>query len=181
MKALQFMVQSVHQKVLMNDFPYRKQELLVGFHCFSLIPTTFYMLFTLRLFSPSERFIPVPGCDPPHFHLGIRNKSYYGNHQTTHQDCGDVLKVIFKWWRSVEDFRRMSYWLYWTCVMHEQLKEIELIRIIQSFIEDYELLMSYQCWMELILNKTHAWEIHLRVPLQDHWTGSWRSNCNWVR
>lgn len=55
--------------------------------------------------------------------------------------------------------------------MHEQLAEIELIHIIQSVIENNEPLMGYRYWMELILNKTHAWEIDSRVPLQGHFTG----------
>lgn len=61
------------------------------------------------------------------------------------------------------DFRRMSYWSHWSCVMHEQLEEIELIHIIQSFMEDNEPLMSYRYRMELILNRTHAWGINLSV------------------
>lgn len=74
------------------------------------------------------------------------------------------------------DFRRMSYWSHWSCVMHEQLEEIELIHIIQSFMEDNEPLTSYRYRMELILNRTHAWGINLSVWCQGRSSGS---RCSW--
>lgn len=56
--------------------------------------------------------------------------------------------------------------------MHEQLEDIEPILIIQSFIGDNEHLMTYGYCVGLILNKTRASEINLRVQLQARITAS---------